>query len=135
MRVGSTGKKRHCFHGEVFVSILSIPSLSRNPHFHHSTTHPQIKDGRRRVFSQWGRLVTSLQKGSGTKLKTERRLEHSFQTSLNSLALCKDAGYRIIFKGSNQTVSCRQVPWLRPDKGTKYNLNCCIHMKTDRGRG
>lgn len=32
-------------HGEVFVSILSIPSLSRNPNFHHSPTYRQIKAG------------------------------------------------------------------------------------------
>lgn len=38
-------------HGEVFVSILSIPSLSRNPNFHHSPTYWQIKAGWRGISS------------------------------------------------------------------------------------
>ena len=90
-------------------------------------THPQIKDGWRRVFSQWGQLVTSLQKGSSTKPKSEWRLEPSFQTSLNLLALYRDVGYRGIFKQSNQTVSCRQVPWLRPDEKKKQNKSGLLH--------
>lgn len=32
-------------HGEGFVSILPIPSLPRNPNFHHSLTYRQIKAG------------------------------------------------------------------------------------------
>lgn len=50
-------------HGEVFVSILSIPSLSRNPNFHHSPTYRQIKAGWRGGFPQLRQLVTSLHKG------------------------------------------------------------------------
>lgn len=50
-------------HGEAFVSILSIPSLSRNPNFHHSPTYRQIKAGWRGGFPQLRWLVTSLHKG------------------------------------------------------------------------
>lgn len=54
-------------HGEVFVSILSIPSLSRNPNFHHSPTYRQIKAGWRGGFPQLRQLVTSLHKGGAAQ--------------------------------------------------------------------
>lgn len=45
-REGSGKRDIGSRHGEVFVSILSNPSLSRNPNFHHSPTYRQIKAGR-----------------------------------------------------------------------------------------
>lgn len=54
-------------HGEVFVSILSIPSLSRNPNFHHSPTYLQIKAGWRGGFPQLRQLVTSLHMGGAAQ--------------------------------------------------------------------
>ena len=54
-------------HEEVFVSILSIPSLSRNPNFRHSPTYRQIKAGWRGGFPQLRQLVTSLHKGGAAQ--------------------------------------------------------------------
>lgn len=78
-------------HGEVFVSILSIPSLSRNPNFHHSPTYRQIKAAWRGGFPQLRQLVTSLHKGEAAQSSvSERRLERRFQTALNSNTLVSE---------------------------------------------
>lgn len=69
-------------HGEVFVSILSIPSLSRNPNFHHSPTYRKIKAGWRGGFPQLRQLVTSLHEGGAAQSSGVRG---GWSTDLKSL--------------------------------------------------
>lgn len=66
-------------HGEVFVSILSFQSLSRNPNFHHSPTYRQIKagwggGGISSIETACNQSVCGEGGGGSTKLWSERRL-------------------------------------------------------------
>lgn len=72
MKRKSSGKRDiSSRHGEVFVSILSVPSLSRNPNFHYSPTYRQIKASWRGGFPQLRRLVTSLRLWADGRLERD----------------------------------------------------------------